>query len=60
MFSTHLDILFEPEQGMGTLEASDNAIVLLDAPVDADVVISLPHSDASRYHTMVGVVFHQI
>ncbi|KAG1768331.1 trafficking protein particle complex subunit 10 [Suillus occidentalis] len=39
-------------EGMGTLEASDNAIVLLDAPVDADVVISLPHSDASRYHTM--------
>ncbi|KAG1877859.1 trafficking protein particle complex subunit 10 [Suillus subalutaceus] len=39
-------------EGTGTLEASDNAIVLLDAPVDADVVISLPHSDASRYHTM--------
>ncbi|KAG2157362.1 trafficking protein particle complex subunit 10 [Suillus clintonianus] len=39
-------------EGTGTLEGSDNAIVLLDAPVDTDVVISLPHSDASRYHTM--------
>lgn len=39
-------------EGMGTLETSDDAIVLLDAPVDADVVIVLPHSDASRYHTM--------
>ncbi|KAG2116743.1 uncharacterized protein F5147DRAFT_743305 [Suillus discolor] len=39
-------------EGTETLEASDNAIVLLDAPVDADIIISLPHSDASRYHTM--------
>ncbi|KAG0705896.1 trafficking protein particle complex subunit 10 [Suillus ampliporus] len=39
-------------EGTGTLEVSDNAVVLLDAPVDTDVVISLPHSDASRYHTM--------
>lgn len=39
-------------EGTGTLEASDNDVVLLDAPVDADVVISLPHSDASRYHSM--------
>ncbi|KAG2367519.1 trafficking protein particle complex subunit 10 [Suillus spraguei] len=39
-------------QGTGTLEASDNAVVLLDAPVHAEVVISLPHSDASRYHSM--------
>lgn len=34
---------------------ADDAIVLLDAPADSNVVISLPHSDASRYHTMVGV-----
>lgn len=39
-------------EGTETLEASENAIVLLDAPVDADIIISLPHSDASRYHTM--------
>jgi len=40
---------------MGTLEVVDKAIVLADAPANSDVVISLPHSDASRYHTMVGV-----
>ncbi|KAG1756516.1 trafficking protein particle complex subunit 10 [Suillus paluster] len=39
-------------EGTGTLEVSDNAVILLDALVDTDVVISLPHSDASRYHTM--------
>jgi hypothetical protein len=42
---------------MGTLEVADNAVILLDAPPGSDVVISLPHSDASRYHAMVGV-FH--
>ncbi|KAG1754504.1 trafficking protein particle complex subunit 10 [Suillus lakei] len=39
-------------EGTGTLEVSDNAIVLLDAPVDTEVIISFPHSDASRYYMM--------
>ncbi|OJA10941.1 hypothetical protein AZE42_04658 [Rhizopogon vesiculosus] len=39
-------------EGTGTLEVADDAIVLLDAPADSDIAISLPHSDASRYHTM--------
>ncbi|KAH7923870.1 hypothetical protein BV22DRAFT_1113164 [Leucogyrophana mollusca] len=38
--------------GIGELEASDNSISLTNVPKDANLVVSVPHSDASRYHAM--------
>lgn len=38
-------------------ETIDGAIVLFDIPKDANVRITVPHSDASAFHVMVSMRF---